>query len=97
MLFPAAYYDPNGGTGVCGSVLQNSDFIVALRIIHWDGGSHCRQSVKVQLKHYYPGHPQDLCPGCPGANGIDLSEGAMAALDPNYINDGAISVVWSFI
>ena len=39
---------------------------------------------------------QDLCPGCQGANGIDLSEGAMAALDPNYINDGVISVVWSF-
>jgi hypothetical protein len=39
---------------------------------------------------------QDLCPGCQGANGIDLSEGAMAALDSNYINDGVISVVWSF-
>ncbi|KAF7343561.1 hypothetical protein MSAN_01976600 [Mycena sanguinolenta] len=39
---------------------------------------------------------QDLCPGCQGANGIDLAEGAMAALDSNYINDGVISAVWSF-
>ncbi|KAF7350861.1 hypothetical protein MSAN_01648200 [Mycena sanguinolenta] len=39
---------------------------------------------------------QDLYPGCQGANGIDLSEGAMAALDSTHIKDGVISVVWSF-
>ncbi|KAF7343513.1 hypothetical protein MSAN_01971600 [Mycena sanguinolenta] len=93
----ATYYDPNGGTGACGSVLQNSDFIVALGEDTWDGGSHCGQTVNVQ----YQGNTvqvtvQDLCPGCQGANGIDLSEGAMAALDSNYINDGVISVSWSF-
>ncbi|KAF7343511.1 hypothetical protein MSAN_01971400 [Mycena sanguinolenta] len=93
----ATYYDPNGGTGACGSVLQNSDFIVALGEDTWDGGSHCGQTVNVQ----YQGNTvqvtvQDLCPGCQGSNGIDLSEGAMAALDSNYINDGVISVVWSF-
>ncbi|KAF7343533.1 hypothetical protein MSAN_01973800 [Mycena sanguinolenta] len=93
----ATYYDPNGGTGACGSVLQNSDFIVALGTGNWDGGAHCGQTVNVQ----YQGNTvqvtvQDLCPGCQGANGIDLSEGAMAALDSNYINDGVISVVWSF-
>ncbi|KAF7343518.1 hypothetical protein MSAN_01972100 [Mycena sanguinolenta] len=93
----ATYYDPNGGTGACGSVLQNSDFIVALGEDTWDGGSHCGQTVNVQ----YQGNTvqvtvQDLCPGCQGSNGIDLSEGAMAALDPNCINDGVISVAWSF-
>ncbi|KAF7343517.1 hypothetical protein MSAN_01972000 [Mycena sanguinolenta] len=93
----ATYYDPNGGTGACGSVLQNSDFIVALGEDTWNGGSHCGQTVNVQ----YQGNTvqvtvQDLCPGCQGSDGIDLSEGAMAALDPNYINDGVISVAWSF-
>ncbi|KAF7343541.1 hypothetical protein MSAN_01974600 [Mycena sanguinolenta] len=41
---------------------------------------------------------QDLCEGCAarGANGLDLSQGAMAALDSNYVNDGVISVIWSF-
>jgi hypothetical protein len=39
---------------------------------------------------------QDLCPGCQGSNGIDFSEGVMTAPDSNYINDGVISVVWSF-
>ncbi|KAF7342601.1 hypothetical protein MSAN_02016800 [Mycena sanguinolenta] len=94
----ATYYDPNGGFGACGTPLQNWDFIIALGTGHWDGGSHCGQAVNVQ----YQGNSiqvtvEDLCPGCQGANGIDLSEGAMAALDPNYINDGVISVVWSFV
>ncbi|KAJ6450360.1 RlpA-like double-psi beta-barrel-protein domain-containing protein-containing protein [Mycena sanguinolenta] len=95
--FPATYYQPNGGRGACGSILQNSDFIVALGTGHWDGGSHCGQTISVS----YQGRTirvvvQDLCPGCQGANGIDLAEGPMAAIDPNFINDGVIPVVWSF-
>ncbi|KAJ6596391.1 RlpA-like double-psi beta-barrel-protein domain-containing protein-containing protein, partial [Mycena vulgaris] len=87
----ATFYDPDGGLGACGSPLQNGDFIVALGTGHWDGGSHCGQTLNVQ----YHGRTiqvsvQDFCPGCQGANGLDLSEGAMAALDSNYINDGVI-------
>ncbi|KAF8146539.1 RlpA-like double-psi beta-barrel-protein domain-containing protein-containing protein [Mycena galopus ATCC 62051] len=94
---PATYYDPDGGTGACGSILQNYDFIVALGVDNWDDGSHCGQTVIVD---YQDGSiqviVQDSCPGCQGDNGITLSEGAMAALDSNYINDEMISVVWSF-
>ncbi|KAF7343574.1 hypothetical protein MSAN_01977900 [Mycena sanguinolenta] len=78
---------------------RNSDFIVALGTDTWDGGAHCGQTIDVQ----YQGTSiqvtvQDLCEGCAawGANGLDLSQGAMAALDSNYVNDGVISVVWSF-
>ncbi|KAF7343602.1 hypothetical protein MSAN_01980700 [Mycena sanguinolenta] len=95
----ASYYFPDGGIGACGNALQNGDFIVALGTDTWDGGAHCGQTVDVQ----YQGTSiqvtvQDLCEGCAsrGANGLDLSQGAMAALDPNYVNDGIISVVWSF-
>ncbi|KAF7343543.1 hypothetical protein MSAN_01974800 [Mycena sanguinolenta] len=95
----ASYYFPDGGIGSCGNALQNGDFIVALGTDTWDGGAHCGQTVDVQ----YQGTSiqvtvQDLCEGCAsrGANGLDLSQGAMAALDPNYVNDGMISVVWSF-
>ncbi|KAJ7124200.1 hypothetical protein C8R44DRAFT_875260 [Mycena epipterygia] len=38
----------------------------------------------------------DLCPGFQGANGIDLTEGAMASLEPNYIAFGKITVDWAF-
>ncbi|KAJ6619618.1 RlpA-like double-psi beta-barrel-protein domain-containing protein-containing protein [Mycena sp. CBHHK59/15] len=93
----ATFYDPDGGFGACGSPLQNGDFIVALGTGHWDGGSHCGQTVNVQFQgRTIQVSVQDLCPGCQGANGIDLSEGAMAALDSNYLKDGVISVVWSF-
>ncbi|KAF8184383.1 hypothetical protein K438DRAFT_1598523 [Mycena galopus ATCC 62051] len=85
---PATYYDPDGGMGACGSTVQNYDFIVALGVDNWDDGSHCRQTVIVVV--------QDLCDDCEGDNEIALSEGAMAALDSNYIDDGAISVLWSF-
>ncbi|KAF7343612.1 hypothetical protein MSAN_01981700 [Mycena sanguinolenta] len=93
----ATYYDPDGGIGACGSVLQNSDFIVALGVDNWDDGAFCGQMLNVQYQGYtIRVTVQDLCPGCQGVNGISLSEGAMAALDSNYINDEMISVVWYF-
>ncbi|KAF7349686.1 Non-Catalytic module family EXPN protein [Mycena sanguinolenta] len=93
----ATYYDPNGGYGACGSILQNTDYIVALGPNDWDSGAHCGQTVTVQ----YSGKSvqvvvQDLCPGCQGDHGIDLTEPAMNTLDTNYIFDGKISVVWNF-
>ncbi|KAJ7364647.1 RlpA-like double-psi beta-barrel-protein domain-containing protein-containing protein [Mycena albidolilacea] len=94
-ISPATYYLPNGGTGACGTVLQNSDFILALGEGHWDDGAHCGETVTVG----YNGASisvvvADRCPGCQGDN-VDLSQGAMSALDPNWLNDGAISVQWT--
>ncbi|KAJ7662870.1 hypothetical protein B0H17DRAFT_1211858 [Mycena rosella] len=84
----ATYYDLNGGYSSCGWELQNSDFIVALGEAHYDGESHCGYTVHVEFT--------DLCPGCQGDNGIDLSEGAMAALDEDYVDDEVITVKWAF-
>ncbi|KAJ7679217.1 RlpA-like double-psi beta-barrel-protein domain-containing protein-containing protein [Mycena polygramma] len=39
----------------------------------------------------------DLCPGCQGDNGIDLTPGAIGAIDPNYVNNGVDSVTWSVV
>ncbi|KAJ7662871.1 RlpA-like double-psi beta-barrel-protein domain-containing protein-containing protein, partial [Mycena rosella] len=93
----ATYYDHDGGYGSCGWELQNSDFIVALGEAHYDDGSHCGDTVRVQYNGQTIFVPvADLCPGCQGDNGIDLSEGAMAALDENYVDDGVITVKWAF-
>jgi hypothetical protein len=112
----ASYYTPNGGTGACGTVLQNSDFIVALGSDHWDSDSHCGKIMTVQRtlfssivyqKKSFPFSGNggsisvtvaDLCPGCVGlhgSNSIDLSQGAMAALDSNWFNDGITTVQWT--
>ncbi|KAF7343615.1 hypothetical protein MSAN_01982100 [Mycena sanguinolenta] len=93
----ARFYFPDGGIGACGNALQNSDFIVALGPDTWDDGAHCGQTIDVQPRQNCPSHCGRFLSRLPGrANVIDLSEGAIAALDPNYINDGVISVVWSF-
>jgi hypothetical protein len=71
------------------SVRIPSSFLIS--IVNAELHSYCNsqgQSIQVIV--------EDLCPGCQGANGIDLSEGAIAALDLNYPNDGVISVVWCF-
>ncbi|KAJ7859435.1 RlpA-like double-psi beta-barrel-protein domain-containing protein-containing protein [Mycena leptocephala] len=95
----ASYYTPNGGTGACGTVLQNSDFIVALGSDHWDSGSHCGKIMTVQRNGgSISVTVADLCPGCVGlhgSNSIDLSQGAMAALDSNWFNDGITTVQWT--
>ncbi|KAJ7757619.1 RlpA-like double-psi beta-barrel-protein domain-containing protein-containing protein [Mycena metata] len=98
LCYAATYYQPDGGFGACGNHLQNTDAVVALGVNNWAAGAHCGRNILVQ----YQGRSitlsvQDLCPGCQGDNGIDLTEGAMAAIDPNYVNDGHINVVWSFV
>ncbi|KAJ7679211.1 RlpA-like double-psi beta-barrel-protein domain-containing protein-containing protein [Mycena polygramma] len=92
----ATYYEPNGGTGACGWAIQNSDFAVAIGSGHWDGGSHCGNSMTVSFNGAtVQATVADLCPGCQGDNGIDLTPAAIAAIDPNYVNNGVDSVTWS--
>ncbi|KAJ7698307.1 hypothetical protein B0H17DRAFT_927455 [Mycena rosella] len=57
-------------TGIKTAPMQNSDFIVALSSAHYHSGAHCWQHLDVEY---------NLCPGC-GTEGIDLCQGAFAAL-----------------
>ncbi|KAJ7277397.1 hypothetical protein C8J57DRAFT_1504236 [Mycena rebaudengoi] len=95
----ATYYDPDGGWGA------NPRFIfrTAIWLSHSERETgtvapiaDTRLLFSVHQTRTIVVTVQDLCPGCQGANGIDLTEGAMAALDSNYINDGVINVVWWF-
>ncbi|KAJ6512279.1 RlpA-like double-psi beta-barrel-protein domain-containing protein-containing protein, partial [Mycena vulgaris] len=93
----ATYYYPNGQPGACGWTINNGDMAVALKAGDYASGAHCGQSITV----HYNGHSisvvvADLCPGCQGTHGIDLTQGAMAVLDANYIAHGVDSVTWSF-
>ncbi|KAJ6490062.1 RlpA-like double-psi beta-barrel-protein domain-containing protein-containing protein, partial [Mycena sanguinolenta] len=93
----ATYYDPNGGTGACPPypVINNWDMVVAIGAGNWNNGAYCGKTMIV----IYGSTTilviiEDLCPGCQGTNGIDLTEGAMAALDPDYIQHGVDEVTW---
>ncbi|TFK83773.1 hypothetical protein K466DRAFT_554535 [Polyporus arcularius HHB13444] len=78
------WYQPGGAYGACGSINQNSDFVVALSPSEYAGGANCWRRIGVQ----YQGRSVDvtvvdLCPGCEAGH-IDLSEGAfeqLASLD----------------
>jgi hypothetical protein len=90
--------------------MQNLDFIVALSSAHYHNGAHCWQHLDVECRclsinfqsephpviddgHHIDVTIGDLCPGC-GTDGIDLSEGAFAALAP--LDTGRISIEWHF-
>ncbi|KAF7341367.1 Barwin-like endoglucanase [Mycena venus] len=90
----ATFFIPGGAFGACGKPIQNSDFAVALSSANYAGGAHCGQTLTVQFQgRSIVVTVADLCPGC-AANGIDLTEGAFAALaDPAV---GVIQVTWAF-
>nr|GAT51218.1 non-Catalytic module family EXPN protein [Mycena chlorophos] len=94
----ATYYDPNGGYGACGNILENTDAVVALGPATWDGGAHCGETVSVTYGTVTVDVVvADLCPGCQGTYGIDLTEPPMSQLDAAYVFDGHINVVWGFV
>ncbi|PBK66791.1 barwin-like endoglucanase [Armillaria solidipes] len=90
----ATWYTPDGGSGACGTTLQNSDNIVALSNDQYAGGVHCGKVITAS----YEGKSvdvtiRDLCPGC-GSNGIDLSSSAFQQLAG--LDVGRIQVTWDY-
>ncbi|TRM62543.1 Non-catalytic module family EXPN protein [Schizophyllum amplum] len=91
----ATYYEPAGGYGACGNILQNTDMIVALSADTYLAGSACGK----QLTATHAGKSvtvtvADLCPGC-AAGGLDLSVAAFQQLAQT--SEGVIDVDWSFL
>ncbi|KAJ6551053.1 hypothetical protein DFH09DRAFT_1086368 [Mycena vulgaris] len=83
------YYYLGGGTGACGTTLQNSEMIVALSFAGYASGANCGRdiivcygsnSVRVTVK--------DACTGCVG-DSIDLS---FRWKDPSYLVLGLGSI-----
>ncbi|KAJ6455193.1 hypothetical protein C8R45DRAFT_1188545, partial [Mycena sanguinolenta] len=77
----ATYYIPNGGRGACPPdypVINNGDMAVAIGAGHWNDGAYCGKTMTVTYgSKTISVIVKDLCPGCQGTNGIDLTEGAM--------------------
>lgn len=84
-------YEPNGGSGACGTSLSNDDLVVALSKDAWGASTYdvmtgaatnkwCNQKIQV----FYQGRTvsatiMDMCPGCSGMD-IDLSPAAWKQL-----------------
>lgn len=85
----------DAGVGACGGTNKASDFIVAMNVPQWDGGSHCYKTVTIT----YGGKSTqaqvvDECMGCP-YGGLDFSRGLFQYFaDPDV--DGIVYGDWTF-
>jgi len=90
----ASFYNPAGGFGSCGNVLQDNDMAVAMPTRYMK--QSCGKCILVQ----YQGKSivatvADTCPGCDSLGRIDLTQGAWQKLEPDT-GKGLIPVTWDF-
>ncbi|TFK42952.1 RlpA-like double-psi beta-barrel-protein domain-containing protein-containing protein [Crucibulum laeve] len=87
-----SFYD--AGLGACGKTNSASDFIVALNIPQWDGGSHCFDTITISYKgKSTQAQIVDQCPGCP-FGGLDFSRGLFDFFASE--SEGIIFGSWNF-
>jgi expansin (peptidoglycan-binding protein) len=106
----ATIYEPNGGYGSCGSILQNTDFVVALSQSGWMGTSapasgNCGRQIKATnigsddgvggIGNSVVVTVQDTCPGCEATH-LDLSTSAWNQLTDTALW-GTVNIEWLVI
>ncbi|CAD6584081.1 MAG: hypothetical protein CYPHOPRED_002603, partial [Cyphobasidiales sp. Tagirdzhanova-0007] len=89
----------NGNAGACGNVNPDSATIIALYTSVYSA-SNCGRKVHItnlDNQATVVATVADECPTCGGPQDIDLSIGAMSAIDSNYQNDGIRNIAWYFM
>ncbi|TDL27548.1 hypothetical protein BD410DRAFT_782654 [Rickenella mellea] len=82
------------GMGACGQYNNPGDFIVALNIEQWDGGSHCFKMITINCNgKSTQAQIMDECPGCP-YGGLDMSQGLFSFFADT--SEGVIYGDWSY-
>ncbi|SAM07742.1 hypothetical protein [Absidia glauca] len=83
------------GLGSCGKKNSDSDLVAALSVDLMDGGKSCGKKIKISTsKGSVTATVVDTCPGC-AKGSLDLSISAFEAV--GEIDDGRISIKWSFL
>jgi len=90
----ATFYE--AGLGACGGYNTDSDFIVALNIEQWDGGSHCNQAITITSdKGITQGATiTDQCPGC-AYGALDMTPALFQSLG-HTADDGVFQMTWDY-
>lgn len=91
-VLPATYYDPNGGFGACGSLLQNLDLVVALGKAHYDDGSHCGETISVGCETPPPLLSRCITTLIPGLDNGQSITVTVADLCPDCQGDNGIDL-----
>ncbi|KLO10692.1 hypothetical protein SCHPADRAFT_832118, partial [Schizopora paradoxa] len=82
------------GLGACGIVNTDSDYIVALNVEQWDGGSHCFKKINMNYNgKTTTAQITDMCPSCP-YKALDLSPSLFGFLASKDL--GIIYGDWNF-
>lgn len=92
----ATYYDV--GLGACGNYNSDSEWVVAMNHVEWDGGSPCGRMVQITASTGKTATAKvvDLCPGC-GVGSLDLSRPVFEAISNNGLTPGVIPISWQYI
>ncbi|KAL0947103.1 hypothetical protein HGRIS_013241 [Hohenbuehelia grisea] len=86
------FYD--AGLGACGKTNSDSDFIVAVNPVQYEGGKRCFETITITARgKTHSAQIVDLCPGCP-SGGLDFSRSLFKFFASE--DEGVISGDWSF-
>ncbi|PWN53165.1 barwin-like endoglucanase, partial [Violaceomyces palustris] len=94
----ATFFYQGGNAGACGTVHQDSDYVVALQSSMYAGGSRCGKKVKITRNDTgksITATCADECPTCTNTQSLDLSVAAFTALASESV--GMFSITWEFI
>ncbi|KAK5654919.1 hypothetical protein OQA88_6675 [Cercophora sp. LCS_1] len=99
------HYSPSDGLGACGTLHQDSEFVVGLSPSLFDpqtpnGNPNNNPLCYKRLRISYNGKTVDAsvvdrCPGCPNQGDLDLSPAAFSALA--NLGDGVLNASWEWI
>ncbi|GAA5857329.1 hypothetical protein JCM8547_002222 [Rhodosporidiobolus lusitaniae] len=93
----ATYYLQGGVAGACGTVHEDTDYIIALQTSMYADGDNCGKTVTITNaanSKSVTATVADECPSCESSTSIDLSESVFEAIGD--LDTGVLTVEWSF-
>ncbi|KAJ6583215.1 RlpA-like double-psi beta-barrel-protein domain-containing protein-containing protein [Mycena sp. CBHHK59/15] len=92
------WFTQNGVAGACGTVHQDTDFVVALQTQMYANGANCGR--KIQIIDISNGKSSeavvaDECPSCTNTNSVDMSVGLFESLAG--LSVGEFDIKWQFL
>jgi len=95
----ATWFTQNGVAGACGTVHQDTDFVVALPTVAYEKGANCGRKIRVFKADdddtYVDAVVADECPTCTNKNCVDMSVATFKKLAT--LSTGEFSVKYQFL
>lgn len=94
----ATFFTQGGVAGACGTVHQDSDYVIAMQTVLYNNGANCGR--KIRLTRTSTGQSitatvADECPTCINDQSLDLSVAAFNALASPDV--GMFDITWQFV